>query len=74
MPQTLRPAKIDLGIDHSGLIQPFTPEKQIVDSVVSIICRAGADIGDVEYLMDQNTGTPCFDDFKQFIVRIESNP
>lgn len=53
-------------LNQEARIQPFSPDKKIVGQVISIIQKAGADLGGVEYLLDQNTGTPCFYDFNPY--------
>lgn len=63
--------KAEEGFDFCALnqearIQPFRPHGNIVDAVIAIIRNAGADLGGVEYLLDQKTGTPCFYDFNPY--------
>ena len=53
-------------LNPEARIQPFRPVREIVDSVMAIIRKAGADLGGVEYLLDQKTGTPCFYDFNPY--------
>ena len=71
-----RPLETDVSFNHCALkrgalnrepaIQRFEPDGRIVSQVISIIRSAGADLGGVEYLVDINTGTPCFYDFNPY--------
>jgi hypothetical protein len=65
------PKTEDTSFDYCALnqesrIQPFKADGTIVAQVVSIINSAGADFGGVEYLMDTQTGKPCFYDFNPY--------
>jgi hypothetical protein len=65
------PKTEDASFDYCALnqesrIQPFKADGTIVAQVVSIINSAGADFGGVEYLMDTQTGKPCFYDFNPY--------
>ena len=66
-----RPLEADDSFDYCALnrapaIQRFEPDDRIVSQVISIIKSAGADLGGVEYLVDVNTGNPCFYDFNPY--------
>jgi len=65
------PPEGDSSFDHCVLnqksrIQPFKADKTIVAQVMSIITSARADLGGVEYLLDTQTGKPCFYDFNPY--------
>lgn len=68
---TREPKKNKEGFDYCALnqearIQPFRPSPQIVEQVISIVRKAGADLGGVEYLKDTKTGQACFYDFNPY--------
>ncbi len=53
---------------HSGgnAIEPFAPQAAIVARAAAIVRAAGADLGGVEYFIDQRSGRPCFYDFNPY--------
>jgi hypothetical protein len=53
-------------LNQESRIQPFKADETIVAQVMSIIKSARADLGGVEYLLDTQTGTPCFYDFNPY--------
>ena len=53
-------------LNTESRIQPFDADPAVVDQVIRIIRAAGADLGGVEYLLDQKTGRPCFYDFNPY--------
>lgn len=68
---SLLPEKEDSSFDFCTLnqesrIQPFEADDTIISQVVSIINSARADLGGVEYLLDIQTGNPCFYDFNPY--------
>lgn len=65
------PLKREGGLDFcaanpSAHIELFNPPNDIVAKVVSIIQEAKADVGGVEFLLNQKTGQPCFYDFNPY--------
>jgi len=54
------------GASASAAIEPFLPDAAIIARVVAILRTAGADLGGVEYLIDQRSGRPCFYDFNPY--------
>ncbi len=53
-------------IDGSDRIELIQPDQAIVSDVIQIIRHCDADIGGVEYLVDANTGKPCYYDFNPY--------
>ncbi len=53
-------------VNSSAHIELFDPPDDIIASVVSIIHEAKADVGGVEFLLNQKTGQPCFYDFNPY--------
>lgn len=53
-------------LTEESRIEVFQPEQAVIDNVVSIIKRSSADVGGVEFLIDQNTGQPCYYDFNPY--------
>lgn len=53
-------------VNPSAHIALFEPSDDIVAKAVSIIHEAKADVGGVEFLLNQKTGQPCFYDFNPY--------
>ncbi|MEM7561878.1 MAG: hypothetical protein AAF353_02380, partial [Pseudomonadota bacterium] len=53
-------------VTGAGSIEVFDVPAPVLEQVKSIIGAANADIGGVEYLIDQNTGEACFYDFNPY--------
>ena len=53
-------------VDAGNRIEAFECNPGVVDNVVEIINRCGADLGGVEYLLDPTDGVPCFYDFNPY--------
>jgi hypothetical protein len=53
-------------VDSKKNIERIEPAQHIIQQVMAIIKMAGADVGGVEYLIDQKTGQPCFYDFNSY--------
>ena len=47
-------------------IEVFTPPKEVIKAVSSVIELSGADLGGVEYFVEGNSGAPCFYDFNPY--------
>jgi hypothetical protein len=47
-------------------IEVYQPEQAVIDNVVKIIECCSADVGGVEFLIDQKTGLPCYYDFNPY--------
>lgn len=54
------------GCAVDGGIALVTPPPEIVASTSTILAAAGADVGGVEYLIDQTTGRACFFDLNPY--------
>ncbi len=56
----------DFCVHGTDRIEAFSASESIVDEVIKIVRHCGADLGGVEYLIDPNTGAPCFYDFNPY--------
>lgn len=53
-------------VDKSAQIEIFDPPADTVAHVRSILQEANADVGGVEFMLNQKTGHPCFFDFNPY--------
>jgi len=53
-------------VNSSPHIEQFTPSDDIVAKVLLIIREAEADVGGVEFLLNQKNGQPCFYDYNPY--------
>ena len=59
--------EMDFCVTNAGsAIQTFEPAAGIVDQVRSIVRKARADVGGVEYFVERQTGQACFYDFNPY--------
>ncbi len=53
-------------IEAEPRIEVYKPEQAVVDNVIGIIKSCSADVGGVEFLINNKTGLPCYYDFNPY--------
>ncbi len=53
-------------MDEEPRIEVYKPGQAVVDNAIRIIKSCSADVGGVEFLVDQKTGQPCYYDFNPY--------
>ncbi len=53
-------------VGEESRIEVYEPEQAVIDNAIRIIKSCSADIGGVEFLVDQKTGQPCYYDFNPY--------
>ena len=53
-------------VGEESRIEVYEPEQAVVDNAIRIIKSCSADVGGVEFLVDQKTGRPCYYDFNPY--------
>jgi len=59
--------ELDFCVADGGTgIAVFTPPDSVLENVIKIIDHCGADVGGVEYFLEQSTGNPCYYDINPY--------
>ena len=53
-------------VGGEGGIKVFTPPREVIKAVCSVIALSGADLGGVEYFVEKQSGAPCYYDFNPY--------
>jgi len=53
-------------LGEESRIEVYEPEQAVIDNAIRIIKSCSADVGGVEFLVDQKTGQPCYYDFNPY--------